>query len=247
MSSHRTLSRALNLSFCVLTTSVIAACGGGGNPSDPSAALDLNIDGRTAIASAFATPSESTVVTEAPTLPSVSQEFIDSASSNNNQESASGGVSDTTETTLTDTSADLSTMPATSAGPLPMGNGLIAATIPNKLVSTKLVIPAATTSDGSDSSLSTLAIIPPATGVASLKWSQPTTRADGKPIGALSGYRIYYGSASGVYSSSVYVAGGSNLAGTVSGLGKGIWYFAVTTVDASGNESGFGYEMSKSL
>ena len=247
MSSHRTLSRALNLGFCILTTSVIAACGGGGNPSDPAAALDSSIDGRTAIASAFANPSDSASVTDAPNLPTVSQESIDSASLHNNQESASGGVSETTETTLTDTSADLSTLPATSAGPLSMGKNSIAATAPTMLAPTSLLIAAATTSDGSGNPLTSLAIIPPATGVATLKWSQPTTRADGLPAGALSGYRIYYGNTSGNYSSSVYVSGGSNLTGTVSGLGKGIWYFAVTTVDASGNESGFGYEMSKSL
>ena len=247
MRSHRTRSRVLNLSFCILTTSVIAACGGGGNPGDPAAALDTSIDGRTAIASAFATPSDFTNVTETPTLPTVAQEFIDPASSHNNQESASGGASDATETTLTDTSADLSTLPATSAGPLQMDKGLIATTVPTKLALLSPVVSSATASDGSGNPLSSLALIPPGTGVANLKWSQPTTRADGQAIGALSGYRIYYGSSSGIYSGSVYVSGGSNLAGTVSGLGKGVWYFAVTTVDASGNESGFGYEMSKSL
>ena len=244
MRSHRTRSRALNLTFCILTSSVIAACGGGGNPSDLAAVLDTSIDGRVTIASAFATPSDFTNVIN---LPTAAQEFINSTSSNSYQESAFGGASDATELTLTDTSADLSTMPATSAGPLPMGKGLIAATGSTKLALLNLITPAATTSDGSGNLLSSLALIPPATGVASLRWSQPTTRADGKSIGALAGYRIYYGNTSGSYSSSVYVSGGSNLAGTVSGLGKGIWYFAVTTVDASGNESGFGYEMSKSL
>ena len=76
--------------------------------------------------------------------------------------------------------------------------------------------------------------------------TSPTTRADGSPLGSISGYRIYYGTARGAYSGSVFIAGGTKTTGTVTGLGKGTWYFTVATIDASSNESGFGYEMSKS-
>jgi hypothetical protein len=80
-----------------------------------------------------------------------------------------------------------------------------------------------------------------------LTWQSPATSANGGALGALQGYRIYYGNASGVYSASVFVAGANQSSGVVEGLSSGTWYFTVAAVDASGNESNFGYELSKSL
>lgn len=60
----------------------------------------------------------------------------------------------------------------------------------------------------------------------------------------LAGYRIYYGSSSGVYTSNVAV---SNV--TTSRVMSGItpiqkwYYFAVTAYDAAGNESSFSSEV----
>ena len=45
------------------------------------------------------------------------------------------------------------------------------------------------------------------------------------------GFRVYYGSASGVYSSSFYVAGETASSATLSQLSHGTWYFAVTAID----------------
>lgn len=73
------------------------------------------------------------------------------------------------------------------------------------------------------------------------------TLASGTAIGALTGYRIYYGQTSGSYPSSVLIAGGTSSAGTITGLAPGVWYFTVTAIDAQGNESSVGYEVSKSL
>ena len=87
---------------------------------------------------------------------------------------------------------------------------------------------------------------PPA-GSATLVWATPATMANGSTIGAVSGYRIYYGTARGSYSGNLYVAGGTTTTGTVTGLGTGTWFFTVATVDAAGNESAVGYEMSKSV
>ena len=80
-----------------------------------------------------------------------------------------------------------------------------------------------------------------------LGWTQPDTIASGAPVGALSGFRIYYGRTSGAYTGSIFVAGGNTIGGTVTGLGTGTWYFTVAAVDAAGNESTFGYELSKTL
>jgi hypothetical protein len=85
------------------------------------------------------------------------------------------------------------------------------------------------------------------TGSATLSWEPPLTGADGAPVAALLGYHVYYGKASGQYSGSVFVASNAPATATVSGLDAGTWYFTVTAVDAAGNESNVGHELSKSL
>lgn len=58
----------------------------------------------------------------------------------------------------------------------------------------------------------------------------------------LGGYRLYYGTSSGVYTTMVDV--GNVTAYTVSNLSQGeIYYFAVTAYDAGGNESAFSEEI----
>ena len=95
-------------------------------------------------------------------------------------------------------------------------------------------------------------VVPPAnlpmgSGTATVTWVAPATRASGDVVGGLMGFRVYYGTVSTAYTASVYVAGASASSATVTGLGAGTWYFTVTSIDALGNESGIGYEMSKSL
>lgn len=55
------------------------------------------------------------------------------------------------------------------------------------------------------------------------------------------GYRIYYGIASRTYSRSIDV--GNVTAYTVTGLGTGIYFFAVTAYNAAGLESGYSNEV----
>src|SRR5256712_13296016 len=72
-----------------------------------------------------------------------------------------------------------------------------------------------------------------------LAWD-PNTETD------LSGYKLYYGPASGSYPSSVDV--GNLTSYTLSGLLEGrIYYFAVTACNLSLGESGFSNEVSKAL
>lgn len=88
----------------------------------------------------------------------------------------------------------------------------------------------------------------PATpGTASIGWVAPKTQANGSAVGTLTGYRVYYGTASGKYTASVLVSGATASAATVSNLAAGKWYFTVSAIDSSGNESNLGYEMSKTL
>ncbi len=84
-------------------------------------------------------------------------------------------------------------------------------------------------------------------GSVTLAWAPPLTGADSGGVGALSGFRIYYGTASGTYLNSVFVSGASASSGTVTGLAAGTWYFTIVAVDSSGNESSYSYETSKTL
>ena len=76
-------------------------------------------------------------------------------------------------------------------------------------------------------------------GTAQLSWD-PSISTD------VAGYKVYVGTASGNYSSSISV--GIVTSYTVTNLGVGnTYYFAVTDYDSSGLESGFSNEVSKSI
>ncbi len=81
---------------------------------------------------------------------------------------------------------------------------------------------------------------PPLTGSVSFSWSAPMTNANGTYLSDLGGYNIYDGMSSRTYSNSVNV--GSQTGATISSLSAGIWCFAVTSYDLSGNESDFSNE-----
>ena len=66
----------------------------------------------------------------------------------------------------------------------------------------------------------------------------------------VTGYRVYYGTASGAYIQSLGngMNAGMSTSFTVSNLTPGkLYYFAVTAIDASGNESIYSNEVSKLL
>lgn len=77
-------------------------------------------------------------------------------------------------------------------------------------------------------------------GSAILHW-QPNTDSD------LAGYRVYYGTASRSYGP--YIPVGKDVTSyTLNGLVDGkTYYFALTAVDTSGNESGYSVEVSKTI
>ena len=77
-------------------------------------------------------------------------------------------------------------------------------------------------------------------GSATLHW-QPNTESD------LAGYRIYYGTSSRSYGP--YISVGKNTTSyTLNNLTEGqTYYFAVTAVDTSGNESAYSQEVSKTI
>ncbi len=75
-------------------------------------------------------------------------------------------------------------------------------------------------------------------GDAVLSWD-PNTEPD------LAGYKVYSGTASGIYGTPIDT--GNLTTQTVTGLSSGTYFFAVTAYDTSGNESGFSNEVSKTI
>jgi hypothetical protein len=78
-----------------------------------------------------------------------------------------------------------------------------------------------------------------ATGSATLSWLPPTTNTDGTPLTNLAGYRIYWGTAPGNYSSSTTVMNPGLTTYVVGNLTPNTYYFAVTAVSSAGAESVF--------
>lgn len=80
-------------------------------------------------------------------------------------------------------------------------------------------------------------------GEVTLKWYAPTSNADGTRLEDLSGYKIYYGTASQVYTG--YIDIGNVTTIRIGNLPAGFIYFTLTAYNASGNESGYSNEVSR--
>ncbi|MBI5548766.1 MAG: fibronectin type III domain-containing protein [Deltaproteobacteria bacterium] len=90
------------------------------------------------------------------------------------------------------------------------------------------------------------AVTSSAVGTAELSWDAPTTLTDGSPLTDLTGYRIYYGTSSGSYSTIVNLTDPAMVTYTLSNLPSGATYFfAVTALSAAGGESAYSAEASK--
>jgi hypothetical protein len=84
-------------------------------------------------------------------------------------------------------------------------------------------------------------------GTATLSWQPPTQRIDGSPLNGLAGYKVHVGQTSRSYSRVIDIAGSVNTRYTVTGLGAGRWYFAVSAYDNDGLASDFSAEVSKAF
>ena len=84
-------------------------------------------------------------------------------------------------------------------------------------------------------------------GAATLSWTPPTTRLDGSSLGPISAYRVYYGTSSGNYSSTVTLNTPGLTEYVIENLPSDTYYFVITVVDASGAESPYSTEVTKTL
>lgn len=75
---------------------------------------------------------------------------------------------------------------------------------------------------------------------ATLAWDAPLDSA-----GIIAGYNLYYGTSSGNYDKKINT--GKLTTCTIKDLAPGTYYMAVTCYDASGNESGFSNETTKTV
>lgn len=84
-----------------------------------------------------------------------------------------------------------------------------------------------------------------------LAWDAPTTNTDGSslnPVTDISLYKIYYGTTSLTYTQVVNITNpGTTTISQTLNLSPGTYYFAVTTVDASGQESDYSNEVMKTI
>lgn len=76
-------------------------------------------------------------------------------------------------------------------------------------------------------------------------WNAVTTNSDASPISDLAGYKVKYGTTSGVYTTTVDV--GNTTTHSFVGMTSGTYYFVVTAYDYSGNESSPSSEVIKTV
>jgi hypothetical protein len=105
-----------------------------------------------------------------------------------------------------------------------------------------------TATSGSVSGTATLTVTAiTTTGSAIVSWNAPTTNADGTPLTDLAGYKLYYGTSSGNYTSMINVGNAATYTYTINNLARGTYYFAVTAYDTQNNESSYSNEVSGTI
>jgi hypothetical protein len=75
-----------------------------------------------------------------------------------------------------------------------------------------------------------------------LSWVAPSVRSDNITpllLSEIAGYRIYYGTAPGLYPNQVNINDGSVVQKTLNNMSPGAYYFVLTTIDMDGRESSF--------
>lgn len=74
-------------------------------------------------------------------------------------------------------------------------------------------------------------------GSAKLRWVAPTQTSRGTPLKGLAGFRVYYGPRQPQFDFMLDVQDATATQVTISGLGKGTWYFSISAYTESGAES----------
>ena len=92
-----------------------------------------------------------------------------------------------------------------------------------------------------------VAVVQTTTGTATLSWLAPEMNSDGSPLTNLSGYRIYYGNASGQYDRQLEISDAATMTAVIENLTAGAWYFAATALNSEGLESDLSNEVQETV
>jgi hypothetical protein len=92
-----------------------------------------------------------------------------------------------------------------------------------------------------------ITVLAVASGSATLSWTPPTQNTDGSALTNLAGYRVYWGTSAGNYSSSVTLNTAGLTSYVVESLAPGTYYFAVTALNSGGVESTFSNSATKTI
>jgi hypothetical protein len=100
---------------------------------------------------------------------------------------------------------------------------------------------------GTPVSTSNAAPVPAGTPTVTLSWEAPTGNSDGSALVNLTGYKVYYGSASGNYTQQIRISNPGLNTYVVDNLPPGQYYFAVTAYNSLGEESDYSPEISATV
>lgn len=78
-------------------------------------------------------------------------------------------------------------------------------------------------------------------------WQPPTENVDGTPLTDLDAYRIYWGSQTRDYTGNLLLADETLTCYELIEPGNGVWFLAMTAIDAEGNESAYSNEVTKTI
>lgn len=93
----------------------------------------------------------------------------------------------------------------------------------------------------------TINVVATAAGAATLSWTPPTQNTDGTPLSDLAGYRVYWGKSQGSYTNSQTLLNPGIVSHMVEQLTPATYYFVVTAIDTSGNESQYSNVATKTI
>jgi hypothetical protein len=105
-------------------------------------------------------------------------------------------------------------------------------------------------SDGQASASMTafsISVVATAPGSATLSWQAPQNNTDGSPLTDLAGYKVYWGTSQGNYTSSHTINSTGIQTYVVEPLTQATWFFVVTAFDTTGNESTYSNVASKTV
>jgi hypothetical protein len=92
-----------------------------------------------------------------------------------------------------------------------------------------------------------LAVQAVAVGSATLSWQPPTQNTDGTPLTNLAGFKVYWGTSPGNYTSSVTINNPGLATYVVGNLTPNTYHFTVTAINSAGTESAFSNPASKTI